>query len=156
MSFELVDYHHPRLGFRLPLPPDWEQRSDPYEGVALVAVIPAGDYGFRTNVVVTLDEVPEVDLSVWQFSAAQLLEQGLVEFVLLDEEYVEIGGRAAVRRLGHHTVGDDAVTIEQWAVLDQGVGYTLTASTDTWVYDHAADLLTAIASGFRPGDPVAS
>lgn len=156
MSFELVEYRHPRAGFSLPLPPDWEQRTDPYEGVALVAVISEADYGFRTNVVVTLDEVPEMDLAVWQFSAEQLLQQGLHEFVLLDEEYVEIGGRAAVRRLGHHTVNDDAVTMEQWALLDQGVGYTLTASADTWVYDHAAELLAAIAAGFRPGEPVAS
>lgn len=156
MSFELVEYQHPKVGFTLPFPPDWEQRTDPYEGVALVAVIPEEDYGFRTNVVVTLDEVPEMDLAVWQFSAEQLLQQGLVEFVLLDEEYVELGGRTAVRRLGHHTVGEDAVTMEQWAFLDQGVGYTLTASADTWVYDHVAELLTAITDGFRPSGPVAS
>lgn len=156
MYFELVDYRHPRMGFSLPLPPDWEQRTDPYEGVAFVGVIPEEDYGFRTNVVVTVDDVPEMDLSVWQFSAGQLLDRGLVEFVQLDEEYVEIGDRSAVRRLGHHNVNEDAVTMEQWAVLHHGIGYTLTASADTWVYDHVADLLATIAAGFRPGAQVPS
>lgn len=155
MSFELVEYRHPRVGFSLPLPPDWEQRTDPYEGVPLVAVIPEDEYGFRTNVVVTIDDVAEMALAVWQFSAEQLLQQGLSEFVVLDEEYIEIGGRVALRRLGHHNVNDEAVTMEQWAVLDRGLGYTLTASADTWVYDHVAELLAAIVDGFRPGEPMA-
>lgn len=79
-----------------------------------------------------------------------------MEFVLLDEEDVEIGGRAALRRLGHHTVAEGAVTMEQWAVLDRGVGYTVTASADSWDYDAVAELLAAIAAEFRPGEPVAS
>lgn len=156
MTGALVDYRHTRVGFTLSLPPDWEQWTDPYEGVALAAVVPDGGDGIRTNVVVTLDEVSEMDLAVWQFSTGQMLERQLTEFVLLDDEYVEIGGRAAMRRLAHHTVNEDAVTMEQWAVLDQGVGYTLTASANPWVYDQVADLLAAIAAGFRPGEQVAS
>lgn len=156
MTGPLVGYQHPRFGFILSLPADWEQWTDSHEGVALISIVPQAEDGFRTNVVVTLEQVSEMDLAVWQFSTGQLLERELMEFVLLDEEYVEIGGRTVVRRLGHHTVGEDAVTMEQWALLDQGVGYTLTASVDTQVYDHVAELLTTIADGFRPGEPVAA
>lgn len=150
MTTPLVPYRHPRAGFSLPLPTGWQQLTDPRPDVALIVTTAPPDVGFRTNAVLTVEQVPEMDLVTWQFVTHQLMERGLTEFALLDEEEMEIAGWAARHRLAHHRVERYAVTLEQWAVLDRGQGYTLTCSAESWTYDGIADLFQTMGQGFRP------
>lgn len=151
MSAGLVEYRHP-LGFTLPLPGGWERAEDPRPGVAVVAAEPTSDLGFRANVVVTVDDLPaDMDLHSWQAATDTMLPRALQDYLLLDLEHAELGGRPVVRRLAHHlVVGSGAVTMEQWASTSGGTGYTLTASVATMGYDSLADGFAEIAAGWQP------
>lgn len=147
----VVQYRHP-AGFRLPLPADWEQAQDPRPGVSLVAVEPPHGGPFRANVVVTLEPLATgEDLDAWQTGADALLAGALRGYLLIDLERVEVDGRPALRRLAHHEREESgAVTMEQWAVVANGLGLTLTASAGTLEYDALAPTFAAIAAGLRP------
>jgi hypothetical protein len=149
----LMDYRHPAAGFSLPLPEAWE-RVDDAPGVALVAVQPDRDGWFRANVVVTIEKLtPEATLAERMTAADEVLEGVLHRYVQIDAEAVEVDGRPARRVLAHHTTEEGhAVTMEQWTLVENGCGYTLTASAATLDYDGMADLFTMMAEGFRP-DP---
>ncbi|MGH8867256.1 MAG: hypothetical protein ACRDYU_04585 [Actinomycetes bacterium] len=150
-----VGYRHLRTGFAVSLPEGWDHVDDPQPGVALVALEPDRGTGFRANLVVTVDEVPDgVDLAGWQAGCDELLARTLVDYLLLDLHTVSNErGPAAVHRLAHHLVNDaEAVTMAQWAVLRGRTGLTLTASAATLAYDSLADTFAAVAGGFRP-DP---
>jgi hypothetical protein len=54
--------------------------------------------------------------------------------------------------LAHHTTDAGAVTLEQWTLVEQTLGNTVTASVATLEYDDMTDLFTAMAAGFQP-DP---
>lgn len=151
MTERLIDYRHP-LGFTLPLPAGWDRAEDPRPGVAVVAAEPDSDLGFRANVVVTVDELPaDMDLHSWQAATDTMLPRALEDYLLLDLEHTELGGRPVVRRLAHHLVsGSGAVTMEQWASTRDGWGYTLTASVATMAYDSLADGFAEIAAGWQP------
>ncbi len=154
MSERLVTYRHPGLGFTLPLPSEWEQEPDPRPGVALIAVEPDRGPWFRANAVVTREQLPPgMDLATWQRHAAAYLPQVLADFILLDAEDLVLCGRPARRTLAHHCADAGAVTMEQWATVAHGVGYTLTASVATLEYDDLADMFAAMAEGFDPDPP---
>ncbi|HEX6467580.1 MAG TPA: hypothetical protein VF069_00685 [Streptosporangiaceae bacterium] len=150
-----IIYRHPVAGFRLPLPPDWERVEDARPGVALIAVEPDHGGGFRANVVVTAERLPPgLDLDAWQDGADGLLRDALADYVLIDRERLDLDGRDVVRRLAHHAHEDTGpITMEQWAMVGGGLGYTLTASVATPEYDAAADAFAGIAWGFRLAGP---
>ena len=152
MSNGLMEYRHP-LGFTLPLPVGWEQVEDPRPGVAIVAVEPATELGFRANVVVTVDDLPaDLDLHGWQAATDEMLPRALKDYLLLDLEHTEVTGRPVVRRLAHHLVeGSGAVTMEQWATTADRRGFTITTSVATMAYDSLADVFAQIAAGWQPG-----
>jgi hypothetical protein len=146
----LVTYRHPTAGFSLPLPQGWEQVEDA-EGIALIAIEPERPPWFRANLVVTIERVgAEMDVSSWTEAGQELLEQTLQRPLMLDVEQVEIGGRPARRVLVHHATETGAVTMEQWALTEGALGYTITASVGTLEYDDLADLFATAAAGFRP------
>jgi hypothetical protein len=148
----LTSYRHPEAGFSLPLPHAWEKVEDA-EGVALIAIEPERPPWFRANLVVTIESLgPGLDLSSWTETGHDLLMQTLQRPLLLDREQTDIGGRPARRALVHHTTESGAVTIEQWALTEATLGYTVTASAATLEYDDLADLFATVAAGFRP-DP---
>ena len=147
----LVTYRHPTAGFSLPLPRGWERVEDA-EGVALIAVEPARPPWFRANLVVTIERLGDMDLPRWTEAGLGLLEQSLERPLLLDLEEIEIGGRPARRALVHHATETGAVTMEQWALTEGSLGYTVTASVATLEYDDLADLFATMVAGFRP-DP---
>jgi len=147
-------FTHPSLGFSIELPPGAEV-LDEVPGIALIAAEPADEAGdgFRANIVVTAEDVSPAGLHVEAFVDAALALQSveLVDFRLIDRENVTLaGGRPAARILGHHDVGGEAVTIEQWCVVDGAVGYTVTASCWTLDYDAVAGAFTASAETFTP------
>jgi DcrB len=149
----LMNYRHPSAGFSLPLPEAWE-RIDDTPGVPLVAVQPDRDGWFRASVVVTIEKLtPGATLAESMTSGDELLERALQRYVRIDDEPVEMDGRPARRVLAHHTTEEGhAVTMEQWTLVENGCGYTLTASAGTLDYDQVADLFTTMAEGFLP-DP---
>lgn len=158
MGEKLLTYHHPQAGFSISLPASWERVGVSKKCVALVAVEPDQEEGFRANVVVTCEELPPgVALDAWQASAEELLARTLDDFLLVDRERLELDGRAVVRRLGHHAVeGTQAVTLEQWAMVRESVGYTLSASVGTLAYDSLADLFAEMGRTLRPASDEAT
>ncbi|MGQ0465028.1 MAG: hypothetical protein ACT4QG_06870 [Sporichthyaceae bacterium] len=140
-------------GFAFDVPGSWEVRVDPRADVAVVALDPVvDDWGFRTNVLVTLDQVDRgMTLAAWQEGAEKMLGGVLQEYLLLDLEDVHVGERAGIRRLAHHNAEGRAITMEQWTVLDGRRGFTLTASVSTLAYPRVAPTLARIGDTLRVG-----
>ncbi|WP_163573222.1 hypothetical protein [Fodinicola feengrottensis] len=147
----LVSYEHRTAGFSLPLPESWQAVEDPQPAVPLVALEPDRGGIFRCNVVVSVDQVPEgLDVAGWQAGAEPMMRQAMQDFLLLDLEELQVGGRPAMYRLAHHLVPDlGPVTMAQWMLLRAGRGHTLTFSIGTMEYETRADLFVDIARGFR-------
>lgn len=151
---ELVRYHH-KAGFSLPAPRRWQLRENPRDKVAAVFLAPEGGGRFRPNLVVTLDDLSsDESLLRWQQAAEDVASQLLDQYVLIDTEVRESDSDRVYWRLAHHAApGGVAVTIQQWATVRAGHGYTLTATTSTEDLPHIAGLFTAVAHGFRVDDP---
>lgn len=151
MDFD--DYRHPGTGCVVPLPPGWQRLEDPPPGIAVIAREPEAPAGFRANLVVNVDELPDgLGLDGWQDESDRLLREELPSYYLLDREQIRLAGRPAVRRLAHHAGSDTGpVTMEQWAIAVGSTGFTLTASVATLAYDSLADVFAEIARQFRPG-----
>ncbi|MGH8868435.1 MAG: hypothetical protein ACRDYU_10610 [Actinomycetes bacterium] len=139
-------------GASLPVPDGWEVLRNPEDGVAMVAVEPPrtadGVDLFRANLVLT--DVPTGGLGFrdWQKGTDELLPRVLHDYLLLDLERRRVGGHEGGRRLAHHVSADGvSLTMEQWFACVAGVGFTLTATVDTWRYDEVADFLSAVADG---------
>lgn len=140
-------------GFAFEVPAAWKAVTDPQPEAAFVAVAPEPDpWGFRTNVVLTLETVDRgMTLAAWQNGADLLLPQVLKDYLPIDREDVHVGSRSGLRRLGHHDAGGRSITIEQWCCLAGREGCTLTASVSTLAYPAFADELAAIGQSFRFG-----
>jgi hypothetical protein len=147
----LVGHRHPGHGFAISLPDGWQVRLDEPAGVALLGVEPEADpWGFRTNVVVTVEDLnDEVTLAGWQAGATALLPETLTDYLLLDLQSGHVGERAGLRRLAHHDADGRAVTMEQWATIEGARGFTLTASVSTLDYPGVSVRLAAIARTFQ-------
>jgi hypothetical protein len=155
---ELADdplrFDHPVAGFRLALPAGWEAVADPQPGVALIALEPPALADFRTNVVVTVEDVAGLSFEDWQLGCDELLPGSLADYQLLDLERTEGGPGPGVRRLAQHSAGGTRwVTLEQWVTLAGSTGYTLTTTVATARYDACADDLAGIAASLRVGTP---
>lgn len=127
------------------------------DGVPLIALEPEQPGEFRANVVVTAEVLPEgYDADAWHEMHETALPEHLANFLLLDHEHIALDGRPGLRRLVHHAHSDTgSVTMEQWATVDNGIGYILTASTSSLTYDLRADLFSEIAENFRLEGPAA-
>jgi hypothetical protein len=147
------EYRHPGTGCLVPMPPGWDRLEDPQPGVAVIAREPEAPAGFRANLVVTVDDLPDgLDLVGWQADSDQLLREELRNYYLLDREQMRLAGHPTVRRLAHHASPDTGpVTMEQWAMVVGPKGFTLTSSVATLSYDSLADVFAEIARQFRPG-----
>lgn len=132
-------------------PPDWDSRLAPANGVVLAAYPPADDSDFRSNLVLTMDDVGDATLRAWQRSVDVLLPTRLSGYHLLDLELVELGGLPGVRRLATHQTGEGlSLTLEQWMVLTRRTGYTATATCPTTHFSHTGATLRAVARTLRP------
>ncbi len=145
-------------GFGLLLPREWDQVDPPAKEVRLVAVEPLTDQGFRTNVVVTVDDLPDgISLGGWQDGNDQLMPTMMDAWQLLDRctdtrEAADGARQVVVRRLGHHSVqGGVPVTMRQLAVIQGGRGLTLTTSIWTPAYPEMLHLVQQIEDSFPLG-----
>lgn len=138
----------------LRLPDDWEILDEPPQGTVLVArepEEPADPARFRANVVVTALSTGGLGFRDWQTGTEELLAKILDDYLVVDLERILVDGVAGGRRLAHHGgPADEALTMEQWFVLLDGVGHTLTATVETLRYDELADRCAAIAGSWRP------
>lgn len=135
-------------------PPGWEELAELPAGVRWAAREPQHpvDPGrFRANVVLTVDDTATLSFRDWQTGTDELLPRLLDDYLLVDLEKLEIDGAAGGRRLAHHAGPDgEALTMEQWFVLADGLGQTLTATIDTGRYDALAEVCASVADGWRP------
>jgi len=133
-------------GIGLVVPADWETTLDGAPGIPVAAMAPPTPTPFRTNVVVTVGDVPAAMTSrEWQAGTDLLLTESLEQYQLLDLEHVTVAGLEAVRRLAHHVTDEGiAVTMQQWAVLVEGHGVTLTATVPTVDFPVLARAVDAI------------
>jgi hypothetical protein len=138
----------------LRLPAGWEVLDEPPEGTLLVArepAEPADPDRFRANVVVTAIGTGGLGVRDWQAGTEELLARVLDDYLVVDLERLVIDGAEGGRRLAHHAgPAGEALTMEQWFVLVDGIGHTLTATVETWRYDELADACSQIAAGWRP------
>ncbi len=139
-------------------PEGWDVLTDLPEGLTWAAreARPADGPGtpdpFLANLVLTEVSSGGLDFRDWQAGTDELLPRVLDDYLLVDLERLEVGGRPGGRRLAHHAgPNGEALTMEQWFTLVDGIGHTLTATIDTWRYDELADLCASVARSWRPG-----
>lgn len=143
------------------VPPGWDKVARPLPGTVWTAIEPADlDRAdrFRANLVLTCDALAGLTFRDWQVASDEVLPTMLQDYVLVDLERLELDGRTGGRRLAHHVdQAARALTMEQWFVANDDLGWTLTATVETWFYDGLADELAGIAAGWRPltGSPPA-
>ncbi len=133
------------------LPHGWRELGDAAPGTA-VAVEPAeaSAGGFGSNLVLSSADNADLSFRDWQVTTDQLLPRMLTDYLLLDLERCLVAGRPGGRRLAHHLTPDGvAVTMEQWFTAVDGVGWTLTATVDSFRYDEQAELLAQAAAGLE-------
>jgi hypothetical protein len=151
MSVELENYRHSSAAFELPLPRDWE-RAENVQGCALVAVEPPReDPHFRANVVVTIEQLPEgTDLEPWADRSLGALGESLNRLRVIDLDTTEVGGLPARRALTHYLHGQfGGVNLEQWSLVQGGLGFVVSCSTAALEYDDLWLLTNTIAEGLR-------
>lgn len=141
--------------FAVPRVPDgWDKLAQAPTGTLWAAAeqVDLDDAGrFRANLVLTCDDVGGLGLREWQVGTDATLPRVLTDFLLVDLERLEIDGRPGGRRLAHHVDGTGrALTMEQWFVLEEDRGWSLTATVETWSYDAVADDCAAVAAAWRP------
>lgn len=142
------------VAFAVAVPEAWEVLPD-VDGTTVLAAREPDHAGsraaaFRANLVVTADRVGELSFDTWQRGTDHILDASLTGWVLLDLEPLEVDGHPAVRRLGTYVAPDGPpVTLEQWAVLRDGTGCTLSVTVATSAWDSLADQVSAIGAAFR-------
>ncbi len=145
---------HRATGVSVSVPLGWEVRQDLHPDVALLAVEPPREAGgFRANIVLTVGDTGGLSFRDWQSGTDEILPRTLADYLLVDLEKLPAGDRPGGRRLAHHATPDGvAVTMEQWFTQAGNLGYTLTATVDTWRYDVLADDLAELGRSMRlPG-----
>lgn len=103
---------------------------------------------FRANVVLTCVDNGSLSFRDWQAGNDALLPTQLEMYLLLGLERLTVAGHAGGRRPAEHVVdGTTPVIMEQWFAQVDGIGYTLTATVDSWRYDAMADFIAGMAAG---------
>ncbi|MDT0184490.1 hypothetical protein Q9S36_30305 [Microbacterium sp. ARD31] len=136
------------------IPRGWDKVARPRPGTVWTAVEPVDldrPDGFRSNLVLTCDDLGGLTFRDWQVGSDEVLPTMLDDYLLVDLERLVVDGRPGGRRLAHHVDQTGrALTMEQWFVADDQLGWTLTATVETWAYDGVADELAEVAAAWRP------
>jgi hypothetical protein len=150
MSAVLEVHRHSVAGFEIPIPAGWERTEDE-EGCALVAVEPPREEPhLRASVVVTIEVLGEGDPAAWADRSLAAVRESLNRLRVIDDDRVELGGRAARRVLSHYVHRRfGGVNLEQWLIASGGLGYVVSCSVAALEYDDLWDLTNAVAEGLR-------
>lgn len=152
---DLDTYSDATAGFSLLVPRRWEYVEHPATEVRFVAIEPLDGQGFRTNLVVTVDELPEgLSLTDWQDGVDRLMPSMMDGWQLIDRFAGQAGdGTEAMLRLGHHVVEQAAaVTLRQVAVVVGSTGVTLSTSIWTPAYSAHYAMVRAVEASLIAGD----
>jgi hypothetical protein len=143
---------HAGTGARMSVPDGWEVSADANDATVVALEPPRRSGGFRASLVLTA-VATGADFRQWQVDTDALLPGVLADYLLIDLERLDVAGRAGGRRLARH-VGPDGsdLTMEQWFVLVDGTGLTVTATVDSWRYDELADELSRHARSLAVPD----
>ncbi|MGZ4447694.1 MAG: hypothetical protein ACXVWZ_04370 [Nocardioides sp.] len=123
----------------------------PDTGIALEASPPADDASSGGRLLLSLDEVDELSLEDWQRGVDMHLPRLLQGHQLLDLQLMRLAGQPGVRRLVSHLAEDGrAMTLEQWAVIVRGTGYTVSATCETLAWPTQGPVLARVAMTLSP------
>lgn len=147
----------------LDLPDGWSVLDEPLiiEGgpapAAAAVEDDPGEFGFSANLTVVVTAADGLSFEQWQQGVDERVPDYLTEYLLLDEERLEVGGRAGVRRLAHYRSDDGyPVTVEQWLTAVDDRFVTLTFSVDTPRYHELADAFGDCVDSWMPDRTEAS
>jgi len=146
-----VRYRHPEHGFAIDLPDDFEiYRRPPL--VALLAYAPEDvREPFKAAIGVGVEDAKGADVE--RFTDASLVEQERdAGFQLIDRVSPGFSSGGGTRTLGHHELAGRAATVEQWRLVVGEVGYTITTTCWTLVYETLVHAFAAAAETFRPAE----
>lgn len=145
----MVPYRSADYGFSCLLPKD-SDIVESLDGVALLALAPEpSELRFRSSLVI-VSETLKSETSLGDYVDASLERQ----MQLLDGAYVidrEMVGNRHIRTLVHHFFAGFAIALEQWWMIERGVGYAISFSCSTFEYDQNADLVAQVVDSFEIG-----
>lgn len=136
-------------GARVPAPHGWEPVDTGLAGVTAVVetVDPVAPEAYRASLTLSVEQLGDADLRTWQATAEAAAAAGLQDHRVIDREHLAVAGRPGGRRVTHHmTSSGVAVVLEQWFVVADGAGWTLSATVDAGRYDVLADELALCAA----------
>jgi hypothetical protein len=150
-------FEHPQLGFWIDLPVGVQIDVDVPPGIALTARESPGATRapFRAELTVAGERLSAgTDLETYaEGSSVQL---GMFDgFHLLDRAPTEVGGRPAVRTLGHVVSDGLPLVVQRWCLVDGDRGWAVAASCDVFDFPHAGDTLATCARSLQLPDVAA-
>lgn len=124
----MKSYVHPGVGFRIAAPQGWTVYED--AGDCAVAVVRDEPHPvFRPNLTIAVERHDLVrDADAWVDAQVNGLAHSLVRMQLIDRAPATVGGLKGRRVVANHEFEEILVTVEQWLVAADGMGYVLTAS----------------------------
>ena len=144
----LERFIHPQLGFAIDVPLGAAIDVDVPPGIALVVreALEATRSPFRANITVVVERLePGTGLDAYVEGSIEVQAGMLDGFHLLDRAPTEVGGRAAVRTLGHVVKDGLPVVIEQWRLVDEDRGWAIAASCDVFDFPLVGGTFAACA-----------
>jgi len=135
------------------VPPHWRRSADPGNGVLVSARCPvAGPTGVVALIRLEVEPVSG-SLPRWRAEDLRTTATRRTDFELDDEDDYDLDGReVSYRRFAFRRDADDLLC-EQWAWLEDGLGYTLTCTVGRADYLDYCDVFEAVAATFDPQPP---
>ena len=141
-------YKHPREGFSVEIPSDWEGRLYPGP-LAFAARDPNAD-GFSPNVNVTLAPVAQA-IDGYLDSELARAAGYLTDLDVAERERVTLNGRVAVRILARYRQGRFSVALEQWIVATDSTYFTISGAAEESDWGDVSETIRAIAQSLDLG-----
>lgn len=154
---EWVAYRNTTVDLALEHPPGWEAAEDVPGCIVVVLAPETGVEGFRANVGVTAQELPEpADLEGFTTTQMQSMARVLTDVRLIDRGDTSLLGRDGKRILVAYRQGIHSLALEQWwavAGTETETGaVVVSASCAALDYDAYADTFARMAASLRPDD----
>lgn len=146
MTDELQRRDIPSIGASLLVPATWEDLSDDVDGVVAAWGAPFEPVAFRSNVVVTQDQVPAdtpwatLAEQTWQAMGAMLTDAHLVD---------ETQSDASLVRWVHHRVAEVGVVLHQVTLRQADRVITTSVTVPVLALPDVVDAVREVAAGLR-------
>lgn len=146
MTDELQRHDIPSIGASLLVPATWEDLSDDVDDVVAAWGAPFEPVAFRSNVVVTQDQVPAdtpwatLAEQTWQAMGAMLTDAHLVD---------ETQSDASLVRWVHHRVAEVGVVLHQVTLRQGDRVITTSVTVPVLALPDVVDAVREVAAGLR-------